>query len=64
MKNLFNFILDGLTYKDLAGKRQPRMFAVLSAVVLFLLFFVFSASGLEQNAMMSEAITQCVDGPR
>lgn len=55
MKNPFNFILDGLTYKDLAGKRQPRKFAVLGGIVLFLLFFVFCALGLERSAMLREA---------
>jgi hypothetical protein len=55
MKNPFNFILDGLTYKDLAGKRQPRTFAVLGGIILFLLFFVFCALGLERNAILREA---------
>ena len=55
MKNPFNFILDGLTYKDLAGKRQPRKFAVLGGIVFFLLFFVFCALGLERSAMLREA---------
>ncbi len=55
MKNLFNTILDGLTYKDLAGKRQPRTFAVLGGIVLFLLFFAFCASALERSAMLREA---------
>jgi len=55
MKNLFNNLLDGLTYKDLAGKRQPRTFAVLGGIVLFLVFLVFCASASDRNAMLREA---------
>ena len=55
MKNLLNTLLDGLTYKDLAGKRQPRAFALLGGVVLFLLFFAFCASALERSAMLRAA---------
>ena len=40
---MFNSILDGLTYKDLAGKRQPRAFTVLAGVVLLV---VSMAGGL------------------
>ena len=55
MKNPLNFILDGLTYKDLAGKRRPRAFAVLSGIALFLVFFLFGAFALERNDMLDEA---------
>ncbi|NJC95315.1 MAG: hypothetical protein FIB03_03080, partial [Anaerolineae bacterium] len=40
MQNIWRTILDGLTYQDLAGKRQPRAFAVLSLIVLFLMTLV------------------------
>ncbi len=35
MKNLLQKILDGLTYKDLAGRRQPRSYAVITGLLLF-----------------------------
>jgi hypothetical protein len=54
MKTILNLLLDGITFKDLAGKRQPRKFAVLGAAVLVLLFVLYVASGLERNAMMQE----------
>jgi len=40
MKNSWTTILDGLTYKDLAGKRQLRAYTVLTLLVLFLLTLV------------------------
>ena len=40
MQNIWKTILDGLTYKDLAGRRQPRAFTVLSLIVLFLMMLV------------------------
>ena len=43
MKSLWKTILDGLTYKDLAGKRQPRAFTVLTGLILLL---VSMAGGL------------------
>ncbi len=53
MKNLLNLLLDGITFKDLAGKRQPRTFAVMALVVIVLLAVLFIGSAWERNAMMS-----------
>lgn len=44
MKNLLQKILDGLTYKDLAGRRQPRAYTVITGLILFLLFLVIDAA--------------------
>ena len=55
MKNPLNFILDGLTYRDIAGKRQPRAFTMLGGIALFLLFIVFCVFAVERNAMLREA---------
>ena len=54
MKALFNAILDGLTFKDIAGKRQPRAYTVLTGLVLILLFVLASCVALERSAMMDE----------
>lgn len=53
MKNILDLILDGITFKDLAGKRQPRTFAVMALVVIVLLAVLFIGSAWERNAMMS-----------
>jgi hypothetical protein len=37
MKYLWKNILDGLTYRDLAGKRQLRAYAVITLAILILL---------------------------
>lgn len=54
MKSLFTAILDGLTFKDIAGKRQPRAYAILTGLILFLIFLLASCVVLEHNAMMQE----------
>jgi hypothetical protein len=54
MKSLLNAILDGLTYKDIAGKRQPRTYAVITGVILILVLVLGSGAALERSAMMSE----------
>ena len=40
LKPLWNAILDGLTFKDLAGHRQPRGYAVITGIMLLILAFV------------------------
>jgi len=40
MQNILKTILDGLTYADLAGKRQLRSFTILSLIVIFLMMLV------------------------
>ncbi len=53
MKTFFITILDGLTYKDLAGFRQPRAFTVISLLILILLFTVSGVAMLNQYLLMS-----------
>jgi hypothetical protein len=54
MKALFNLLLDGLTFKDIAGKRQLRTYVLLSGVILILLITLVSGSALESNSMLSK----------
>lgn len=56
MNKLFNFFLDGITFRDLAGKRQPRTFAILGALILLVLLGVFAISWMERNSMMAEVL--------
>jgi len=53
MKSLWKTILDGLTYKDLAGKRQPRIYTVVTGLILLLLFIAGSMAGLNRYLLMS-----------
>jgi hypothetical protein len=52
MKSLWKTILDGLTYKDLAGKRQPRIYTVVTGLILLLLFMAGSLAGLNRFLLM------------
>ena len=51
---MFNSILDGLTYKDLAGKRQPRAFTVLAGVILLLVSMAGGLAFLNRIFLMSK----------
>lgn len=53
MKSLWKTILDGLTYKDLAGKRQARIYTVVTGLILFLLLMAGGMAGLNRYLMMS-----------
>jgi hypothetical protein len=53
MKSLWKTILDGLTYKDLAGKRQPRIYTVVTGLILLLLFMAGGMAGLNRYLLMS-----------
>lgn len=53
MKSLWKTILDGLTYKDLAGKRQPRIYIVVTGLILLLLFMAGGMAGLNRYLLMS-----------
>ena len=53
MKSLWNTILDGLTYKDLAGKRQPRVYTVVTGLILLVLFVAGGMAGLNRYVLMS-----------
>lgn len=54
MNSLWKTILDGLTYKDLAGKRQPRAYTVITGLILFLLFTAGGMAGLNRYLLMSK----------
>ncbi len=53
MNSLLKTILDGLTYKDLAGKRQPRIYTVVTGLILLLLFMAGGMAGLNRYLLMS-----------
>jgi hypothetical protein len=53
MKSLWKTILDGLTYQDLAGKRQPRVYTVVTGLILLLLMMAGGMAGLNRYWMMS-----------
>ncbi len=53
MKSLWKTILDGLTYKDLAGKRQPRIYTVITGLILLLLFMAGGMAVLNRYLLMS-----------
>ena len=53
MKSLLKIILDGLTYKDLAGHRQPRAYTVVSGLLLLLLLIAGGTAMLNRYLMMS-----------
>lgn len=52
MKSLWKTILDGLTYKDLAGKRQPRVYTVVTGLILLLLVMAGGMAGLNRFLLM------------
>ena len=52
MKSLWKTILDGLTYKDLAGKRQPRVYTVVTGLILLLLLMAVGMTGLNRFFLM------------
>lgn len=53
MKTLWKTILDGLTYKDLAGKRQPRTYTIITGLILLLLLMAGGMAGLHRYLLMS-----------
>jgi len=53
MKTLWKTILDGLTYKDLAGRRQPRIYTVVTGLILLLLLVAGGMAGLNHYLLMS-----------
>ena len=54
MKSLWKTILDGLTYQDLAGHRQPRAYTVITGLILLLLTMAGSAALLNRYLLMSK----------
>ena len=53
MKPLWNIILDGLTFKDLAGRRQPRGYAIITGIMLLLLAFVAGLALVNRTLLMN-----------
>ena len=53
MNSLWKTILDGLTYKDLAGKRQLRIYTVFTGLILLLLLMSGGMAGLNRYLLMS-----------
>jgi hypothetical protein len=56
MKSLWKTILDGLTYKDLAGKRQPRSYTIITGLILLLLLMAGGMAGLNRYLLMSRVL--------
>ena len=54
MKSLWKAVLDGLTFKDLAGRRQPRTFTVLAGLLLILFVLVLIMTWSVHYDVMSE----------
>jgi hypothetical protein len=53
MNSLLKTILDGLTYQDLAGKRQPRLYTVVAGLILLLVLLTGGMAGLNRHLVMS-----------
>jgi hypothetical protein len=53
MNSLWKTILDGLTFKDLAGKRQPRTYTLITGLILLLLLMAGGMAGLNRYLLMS-----------
>lgn len=54
MKSLWKTILDGLTYQDLAGQRRPRVYMVITGLILLLLLMAGGMAGLNRYLLMSK----------
>jgi hypothetical protein len=52
MKQFFNTILDGLTFRDLAGHRQPRAFTIMALAILVLLILTGTYALFQRHRMM------------
>ena len=53
MKQFLKTILDGLTFRDLAGRRQPRAFTVMALAILVLLILTGVFAFFQRHRMMS-----------
>jgi len=54
MKSLWKTILDGLTYKDLAGHRRPRYYTIITGLILLVLLMAGAMAGLTRYMLMSK----------
>lgn len=52
MKSFWKTILDGLTYKDLAGKRQLRIYTSVTGLILLLLLMAGGMAGINRYLLM------------
>lgn len=48
LKQLWKNILDGLTFTDLAGRRQPRQYALVAGIILLIVLALGGASGVNR----------------
>jgi len=65
MKSLWKTILNGSTYTDLAGKRQPRVYVIVTGLLLLLLFITGGMAALNRHLVMRkvQATPLAVDLP-
>ena len=56
MKSLWKTILDGLTYKDLAGHRQLRSYTIITGLILLLLLMAGGMAGINRYLLMSRVL--------
>ncbi|MCL4273253.1 MAG: hypothetical protein QY328_00770 [Anaerolineales bacterium] len=65
MNPLLKTILDGLTYLDLAGKRQPRLYTIVAGMLLLLVSITGGMAGLNRHLVMSRvhAVPEAVTLP-
>ncbi len=62
MKQLWKTILDGLTFTDLAGRRQPRQYALVAGLILFSVLGVSAA--IQVNRIMLKYVMKETYAPR
>ncbi len=53
MKSIWKIIVDGISYKDLGGNRQPRLYIVLTGLILLLLLMAWGMAILNRFLVMS-----------
>lgn len=57
MKSLIDAILNGITYRDLAGRRQLRLFVVIAITIFVLLIILGLAALLERSEIMQDVLS-------
>jgi hypothetical protein len=65
MNSMLKTILDGLTYKDIAGKRQPRVYTIVAGLLLLLVSLTGGMAGWNRHLVMSrvQAAPEAVSTP-
>jgi len=56
VKSILQKILDGISYKDIAGRRQPRTFALFALLILALLLLTGGMALLQRNVVMQPVV--------